>query len=150
MSDNLKKQIHTSVLGKVLMLVLFSQQVLAIDCEISKLAANEQLQEIHNDLLKVASREHYEAAIHKRYDKVESLLRTANYCHKAKDNEGWQAIRTKLKSLRANARTLVFTKFDNWMQIKEMDSVLFEPPVAASADKQPGSTVSKPKNASAK
>jgi hypothetical protein len=132
------------LLGRLVFLLLLSCQLWAKDCELLKSTANNQLQEIHNDLLQIVSREQYEAAIQKRYDKVEDMLQTANHCLKQKNNKDWKGIKKILTGLRSNARTLLFTKFENWMQIKEQDSTLFKKPetikpVSAAAKNDTGS-----------
>lgn len=128
MRVNFKKCYGASVLTKAVFLFVLSGHLMAQDCESLKVSANSQLQQIENDLVKVSTREQYEEAIQKRYDKVEDLLQTANQCLKEKNYKDWKTIKKILTSLRSNARTLLFTKFENWMQIKEQDSSLFKKP----------------------
>ncbi len=123
------------VLGRVIFLFVLASQAIAQDCELLKTSTHNQIQEIGNDLSKVLNREQYEGSIEKRYDKVEVLLKTANECLHTKKNKDWERIKEILTELRSNARTLVFTKYENWMQIKEKDLSLFQKSTARNLPK---------------
>lgn len=117
---------RTYAFSTVLFFILFTRQVVAGDCAYLTDTVNQQLLDMHADIIGVTSREQYEKVIQKRYDRVEGLLKIAADC--SKNNGVWTPVKDKFAALRSNARSLAFRNFDNWLEIREKDLALFTVP----------------------